>query len=293
MKLFKYLTLVGLLALSYFIYNLSHNKESNYSAEPIVGEISNDSGASITYQKKVKNYSEKSATELDKKLETPVDYHTFLGSLNDQEREKLLALDLLLFNLIGEPTASEFNTLVEQGFPLKDDIEFASAFNNDELSRMLFSSKSSETDMDIPSAININAIRVLNFINTLTEVEKTISYYQPDFKFGPHGNLILNWPGDSIPDQVKEVLSSLVFASAALTSDTGLELLAKAKFESSMLYWNDQKPADSEILFSYFAKASNLSPHLNIDSYVESNFQNEYQSYLLLKAAISNDAARD
>ncbi|GGW51926.1 hypothetical protein GCM10008111_04790 [Alishewanella tabrizica] len=55
-----------------------------------------------------------------------------------------------------------------------------------------------------------NALRVLNFVNPVYEIEKIISYYHTGFTFSAGENPNTSWSNsnDKMPSQVREALSS-------------------------------------------------------------------------------------
>lgn len=210
-------------------------------------------------------------------------YQRYVAALNKSEQEQIWALESLLFNVISDPTDVAFVSLIQQGFPQKAELDFATTLSVNEFSVWLFNHKTSAAEREDEQLLNINALRVLNFVNSVNEIEQTLGYFLPGFDFKAAQDAPENWQLAEIPEQVKEVLESLVYANASLSNETGLELLAKAKFESMMLYWNQAQPEASDRLFVYFAEASKLLPHLQIDEFVLNTYPEHYLTYLAHK----------
>lgn len=210
-------------------------------------------------------------------------YQRYVASLDKSESEQIVALQSFLFNLISDPSDVEFVSLIQQGFPQKAELDFAKTFNVNELSVLLFNNKTSDTKREDEQLLNVSALRVLSFVNSVREIEKTLGYFLPGFEFNVAEDAPDNWQITELPEQVNEVLVSLVYANSSLSNETGLELLAKAKFESMMHYWNRAQPQSSDRLFVYFAEASKLLPHLQIDEFVLATYPDHYLTYLANK----------
>ncbi|MBV2128821.1 hypothetical protein [Arsukibacterium indicum] len=223
--------------------------------------------------------------KLAEKTADDLKFDRYFKSLSESEKDKVIGVNSLLFNLINRPSNEEFETLLTQGYPSKSELVFTSLNRFDEISIMLLNSKMENHPIKSENPININSLRVLNFVNTVKEIEKIVSYYHIDFNFSSGENPNAYWIDgrEKMPSQVKEALESLVYANAALSNETGLELLAKAKFEEMMSYWNNEDARNNDSLFKYLSEASKQLPFLAIDDYVKTKFPENYDGYLTLK----------
>lgn len=260
----------------------------NYSK--IVSVIDNKNSAAVAiendFNSKIASHSvsinnSKVVEEKDSKLY----FNKYLKSLSEVEEEKLELVNNMLFNMVGHPSNEEFEILLLQGYPSKAELNFVLSNQFNELSIILLNNKMENYPISSEFQVNINSLRVLNFVNTVAEIEKVISYYHTDFKFSSGKNPNTAWMdgSDKMPSQIKEALESLIYAQAALSTETGLELLAKAKFEEMMSYWNNENTRDNINFFRHLSEASKKLPFLGIDDYVKSEFPENYEGYLDLK----------
>jgi|GEM_PF-4238835 len=212
-------------------------------------------------------------------------FQTYLLSLTEDEKNKIRLLNQMLFNLVSHPSNKAFELLLSQGYPSKSELNFISLNRFDEVSIRLLNNKMENYPTPSDTPINENALRVLNFVNTVSEIEKIISYYHVDFKFSAGENPHASWTEGrhEMPSQVKEALASLVYANAALSTETGMELLAKAKFEEMMSYWNNEAASDNVQLLKYLSAANKKLPILGIDDYVKLKFPEKYKEYLTFR----------
>ncbi len=212
-----------------------------------------------------------------------VNFATFISQMNNEQQNAYLKLNNELFGLLKFSNETEFGVLIQNGFPLVADIEFASGYKIQELSNMVMDENSDLHTKIAEQKINIKAVRVVNFVNAMQQAEKIIGYYIPDYTFNPEDPVSINWPNGETPEQVKEAMTDLVFAHASVKSDTALGSLARAQFNMAMRAWNQERPEVSELELNYFAQAGRLMPQLEIDAYISKRYPEHYQHYIELK----------
>lgn len=212
-----------------------------------------------------------------------VNWASFLSQMSKEQQEAYLKLNNELFGLLKFSNEAEFGVLIQNGFPLVADIEFASGYKIQELSNMVMDENSALHTKIAEQKINIKAVRVVNFVNAIQQAEKVIGYYIPDYTFNPEDPLSINWPNGETPEQVKEAITDLVFAHASVKSDTALGSLARAQFHMVMQAWNQERREISELELNYFSQAGRLMPQLEIDAYISKRYPEHYQHYIELK----------
>lgn len=212
-----------------------------------------------------------------------VNFATFISQMDNEQQNAYLKLNNELFGLLKFSNETEFGVLIQNGFPLVADIEFASGYKIQELSNMVMDENSALHTKIAEQKINIKAVRVVNFVNAIQQAEKVIGYYIPNYTFNPEDPLSINWPNGETPEQVKEAITDLVFAHASVKSDTALGSLARAKFHMVMQAWNQERREISELELNYFSQAGRLMPQLEIDAYISKLYPEHYQHYIELK----------
>ncbi|MCB5226668.1 hypothetical protein JAO78_007535 [Alishewanella sp. 16-MA] len=282
MKMLKYGLYVAV-SLSVIFILLSLDKTHNTTDIKVVDSKTIESSLNNIESTSTSNLG--SRLKLAEKATDELHFEEYFKSLSENEKDKIILLNAFLFNLVNRPSNEEFEILLSQGYPNKSELNFTSLNRFDEVSIMLLNNKIENYPLQSEFPININSLRVLNFVNTVAEIEKVISYYHTDFKFSSGVNPNSSWidGGDKMPSQVKEALESLVYSNAALSTDTGLELLAKAKFEEMMSYWNNEDASNNDTLFKHLSVASKKLPFIGIDDYVKSKYPENYEGYLMLK----------
>jgi len=212
-----------------------------------------------------------------------VNWASFLSQMNKEQQEAYLKLNNELFGLLEFSNDPDFRSLIQNGFPLVADFEFASDYKIQELSIMLMDSNS---DMYIKAAelnVNINAVRVVNFFNAMQQAETVVRYYIPDYTFNHEAPLKVDSLHYNMPEQVREAMFDLIFAHIGVKSDTALGSLARAKYNMMLRAWNLEAYKISELELNYFAQAGRLMPQLGIDAYIDKHYPEHYKKYIELK----------
>lgn len=204
-----------------------------------------------------------------------------LPLLSPVEDDLLDSLHQLLFGLLSKAELQQ-SSISEQGYPGVEELRFAANYNALDFAHWLFNQHNQQIIAPHSGAeLNVPALRVLSFVKAVTDAEQVIRYQQPDFSFNvanPYSQALL------IEDQqVRDALTALVFASAILGKELGLEALAKARFQIVIANWNNEDLADDTKFLRYFATATKQLPQLAIDSYVETHYPERYAEYLEYK----------
>lgn len=205
-----------------------------------------------------------------------------LPLLSPVEDDLLDSLHQLLFGLLSKAELQQSSILSEQGYPGVEELRFAASYNALDFARWLFNQHNQQIIAPHSGAeLNAPALRVLSFVKAVTDAEQVIRYQQPDFSFkaaNPYSQALL------IEDQqVRDALTALVFASAILGKELGLEALAKARSQIVIANWNNEDLADDTTFLRHFATAAKQLPQLAIDSYVETHYPERYAEYLEYK----------
>ncbi len=201
------------------------------------------------------------------------------------EGDLLDNLHQLLFGLLSKVELQQSSILSEQGYPGVEELRFAASYNALDFARWLFNQNNQQIIAPHSGAeLNASALRVLSFVKAVTYAEQVIRYQQPDFSFNaanPYSQALL------IEDQqVRDALTALVFASAILGEELGLEALARARFNIVIANWNNEDLAQDTKFLRYFAIAAKQLPRLAIDSYVETHYPERYAEYLEYKNSV-------
>lgn len=201
------------------------------------------------------------------------------------EDDLLDNLHQLLFGLLSTADLQQSSILSEQGYPGVEELRFAANYNALDFARWLFNQHNQQIIAPHSGTeLNAPALRVLSFVKAVTDAEQVIRYQQPDFSFNAANRFSQN---SLIADeQVRDALTALIFASATLGEELGLEALAKARYQIVIANWNNEDLAEDTKFLRYFATAAKQLPQLAIDSYVETHYPERYAEYLEYKNSL-------
>ncbi|MDD4863608.1 MAG: hypothetical protein PHE38_06320 [Alishewanella agri] len=205
--------------------------------------------------------------------------------LSPIEDDLLDNLQQLLFGLLDGAELLNSAMLRDQGYPGIEELRFAANSNATDFALWLANHHRQQiTTPHSGAELNVSALRVLSFVKAVTYAEQVIRYQQPDFSF----NAANSFSQTSLieDEQVRDALTALIFASATLGEELGLEALAKARYQIVIANWNNEDLADDTKFLRHFATAAKQLPQLAIDSYVETHYPERYAEYLEYKNSL-------
>jgi hypothetical protein len=189
-------------------------------------------------------------------------FNSLIAEYDFPIREKYTHFNELLFGALEFSNEREFESLKINAFPSIEDVKYVVQNNTDYLSHKLFSELENYPILDSSADLNFNAIASLNLLEAIVNLEATIKFFIPSYTRGqpfPRGE---DWPGGQRPKQVNEAAKVVNVAQASVRTESGIGLLAKARYHELNFYGQSEE----SLMRLLLDKVSDAQIKLQIDS---------------------------
>ncbi|MDT0628191.1 hypothetical protein [Alteromonas sp. W364] len=192
----------------------------------------------------------------------PTNFNSLIAEYDFPTKEKYTLFNQLLFGALEFSTEREFKSLKNNGFPSIEDVKYVLQNNPDYMSQKLFSELENHPILDSSADLNFDAVASLNLLEAIVNLERTIRFFIPSYTRGqpfPRGE---DWPEGKRPQQVKEAAKLLILAQASVRNESGIGLLARARFDELNFYGQSEE----SLIKLVFDKVSDAQIKLEINS---------------------------
>ncbi|GAA5139942.1 hypothetical protein [Thalassotalea piscium] len=206
-----------------------------------------------------------------------------LEKLTPYEQEKYLTLNKQLFGALEFTDNNTYEIWLKQGFPSVREINYLSQYDRKDLGLTLFNSASSYPIFTDEPSLNLPALSAINLIETIAELETVVRYYFPEYQQGEPFPVTSKWPNGERPEQVNEVLRSIITSYASVREHTAIQYLARARYEQ-LSFGMGEGQSNATTVLTKLAKADKkLGGNNNLSNYVAHHYPEHIEEYEKLR----------